>query len=110
MKTKLFYVAVVAAALWVNSTFAQSGYVDAIYAACATYGCDGDQLVRVVGCETAGTWDPYVVGPNGERGLFQYHPASFNPAGYWAWDQPYLQIDIAAQDWAAGYGGEWVCQ
>jgi hypothetical protein len=96
------------ASLWASTAQAQSGYVDAIYAACAEYGCDGDQLVRVVDCETAGTWDPDIVGPNGERGLFQYHPNGHNPAA--AWVDPYTQIDIAAQEWAAGLGYRWVCQ
>ena len=89
-----------------TSTTAQSGYEQAIYAACATYGCDGNQLVNVMYCESGG--DPSAIGPNGERGLFQYHPQGHNPAA--AWVDPYTQIEIAAQEWAAGLGYLWVCQ
>lgn len=85
-----------------------TGYEAAILDACARHGCDGAQLIRVMYCESGG--DPYAVGPNGERGLFQYHPASHNMAGYWAWEDPYAQIEIAAADWAAGLGYLWVCQ
>jgi hypothetical protein len=81
-------------------------YEQAIYDACARYGCNGDQLVRVMYCESGG--NPYAVGPNGERGLFQYHPYGHNPAA--AWVDPYTQIDIAAREWAAGLGYLWVCQ
>jgi hypothetical protein len=97
-------------ALWVNGQIAygQGIYEAAIHDACARHGCDGDQLVRVMYCESGG--DPSAVGPNGERGLFQYHPQSHNMAGYWAWEDPYLQIEIAAADWAAGLGGMWSCQ
>lgn len=96
--------------LWASSepVEAQYTYEQAIYDACSQYGCDGGQLVRVMYCESGG--DMYAVGPNGERGIFQYHPQSHNPAGYAAWDDPYLQIQIAAQDWAAGLGYLWVCQ
>ena len=108
---KIVLAAWLAFAASTGAASAQSGgYVQAIYDACAIYGCNGDQLVGVVECETGGTWDPYVIGPNGERGLFQYHPVSHNPAGYYAWEDPYLQIQIAAQDWAAGLGHHWVCQ
>jgi hypothetical protein len=95
--------------LSISSASAQSsGYEEAIYAACAKHGCDGAQLVRVMYCESGG--DPSAVGAQGELGLFQYHPQSHNPAGYWAASDPYLQIEIAAQDFAAGLAGYWVCQ
>lgn len=99
-------------ALWlafvgsVGAATAQSGYEAAIYDACARYGCNGDQLVRVMYCESEG--NPGAIGPNGERGLFQYHPYGHNPGA--AWVGPYEQIEIAAQEWAAGLGYLWVCQ
>ncbi len=105
---KLILAAWLALVFGVGTVSAQSGYESAIYDACARYGCDGSTLVRVMYCESGG--NPYAVGPNGELGLFQYHPQSHNPAGYWAASDPYLQIEIAAQDWAAGLGGYWVCQ
>lgn len=81
---------------------AQGGYEDAIYAACATYGCDGSQLVRVMYCESGG--NPGAAGVHGEQGLFQIMP-------FWGvgWD-PYAQIDWAAQMFASGQGSMWVCQ
>jgi hypothetical protein len=106
---RVFYGIVLAAALWLNSTFAQGGYEAIIHEACAYHGCDPSQLIRVVECETGGTWDYTVVGPNGERGLAQYHPASHNPAGYAAWADPHAQLWIMAADFAAGLNGMWVC-
>lgn len=86
---------------------AQGGsYEQAIIDACARYGCDASQLIRVMYCESGG--DPNAVGPNGERGLFQYHPNGHNPGA--AWVDPYTQIEIAASEWAAGLGYLWVCQ
>ena len=107
MKRAVIAVALTAA-LWASQAAAQGGYEAAIYDACARYGCNGDQLVRVVDCETGGTWDPGVVGPNGERGLFQYHPQGHNPGA--AWVGPYEQIEIAAYEWSQGLGYLWVCQ
>jgi hypothetical protein len=85
---------------------AQSGYEQAVYDACARYGCSGAQLVGVMYCESGG--DPSAVGPNGERGLFQYDPNGHNPGA--AWVDPYTQIDIAAREWSQGLGYLWVCQ
>jgi hypothetical protein len=82
------------------------GYEAAIYDACAQYGCDGNQLVRVMYCESGG--DHGAVGPNGERGIFQFHPNGEWP--YAANYGPYEQIDLAAQLFAQGYAGSWVCQ
>jgi hypothetical protein len=91
---------------------AQTAFDADIEAACATYGCDAEGLKRVAMCESAGTglhtWPDgtYVTGPNGEIGLFQFHPA-----GTWgAVGNVYTQIDIAAQQFAAGLGGnDWSC-
>jgi hypothetical protein len=99
-----------AVSLGMGSAAAQGSYINTINAACAELGCDPAQLIRVVDCETGGTWDYTVVGPNGERGLAQYHPASHNPAGYAAWADPHGQLWIMAADFAAGLSGYWVCQ
>jgi hypothetical protein len=105
-RLRILWVVVLWFALCFNVALAQGGYEAAIYDACARYGCDGAQLVNVMMCESGG--NPYAVGPNGERGLFQYHPQGHNPAA--AWVDPYTQIEIAAQEWAAGLGYLWVCQ
>jgi hypothetical protein len=87
---------------------AQSGYEQAIYDACARHGCDPNQLIRVMGCETGYTYDHGSVGPNGERGIFQFHPNGEWP--YAAWYGPYEQIELAAQLFAAGRSDAWVCK
>ena len=99
--------AVLASALGTATATAQAtDYESAIYDACSRYGCDGSQLVRVMYCESGG--DHGAIGPNGERGLFQFHPEGAWP--YAAWYGPYEQIELAAQLWAQGYGYHWVCQ
>lgn len=88
--------------------YQMGGYEAAIHEACAQYGCDPYYLIAVVDCETGGTWDHWnSVGPNGERGLFQFHPQGEWP--YAAWYGPYEQIDLAAQLFAAGRADAWVC-
>jgi hypothetical protein len=95
-----------------SSALAQTAFDADIDAACATYGCDAAGLKRVAMCESAGTGlhqyadGSYVTGPNGEIGLFQFHPS-----GTWgAVTNVYTQIDIAAQQFAAGQGAaNWVC-
>jgi len=83
---------------------AQGGYEAAIYDACARHGCNGDQLVRVMYCESGG--NPSAVGAQGEVGLFQIKMEIW-PVN--AWD-PYASIEFAAQMFASGQGGNWVCQ
>lgn len=83
----------------------QYAYEHAIYDACARHGCDPEQLIRVMYCESGG--DHSAVGPNGERGIFQFHPNGLWP--YAAWYGPYEQIELAAQAFASGLGYHWVC-
>jgi len=87
---------------------AAGAYEDAIYQACATYGCDGDTLVRVMECESGG--DPYAISPDGDYGLMQIKPLWFDSYGITDWTNPYQQIDAAARMWADGLGFMWVCQ
>lgn len=110
---KAFLVALAAFALLTSTASAQSAYEAEIYDACDPsdgdgYHCDASQLIRVMYCESGG--DTYAVGPNGERGLFQYHPQSHNPAAYATGFDPYASIWNAAADFAAGGAGYWVCQ
>ena len=86
---------------------AQDGYVGAIYASCAVYGCDPEFLIGVVDCETAGTWNPDIIGPNGERGLAQIHPSGHYSYA-WGWSGE-AQIELLAQEVAAGNGCRWAC-
>lgn len=82
------------------------GYESTIHDACARHGCDPYQLIRVMGCESGG--DHSAVGPSGERGIFQFHPNGEWP--YAAWYSAYDQIELAAELFAAGYAGSWVCK
>ena len=77
-------------------------YEAAIYNACARYGCDPNQLVRVMYCESSG--NPNAVGPNGELGIFQVDPQ------YWGYMDSWQQIEFAAHMFATGQGYHWVCQ
>ena len=88
----------------VGSVSAQGGYEAAIYDACARYGCDGNQLVRVMYCESGG--DPYAVNPvTGDYGLMQIDLDVWGPI-----TDPYAQIEFAASMFASGQGYHWVCQ
>lgn len=81
---------------------AQSGYEDAIAAACARYGCDAGYLVSIMLCESGG--NPDAVGAQGETGLFQIKD--------WIWHvgtDPYAQIDFAARMISAGRTDLWLC-
>lgn len=56
-----------------------------------------DQAIEVVDCETGGTWDPTVVSPTNDHGLFQinerYHRAEFER--------------VTGQPWSAVYDPFW---
>lgn len=92
--------------LWLPTpVLGQGGYEAAIYDACARYGCDGDQLVGVMYCESGG--DPNAVGNHGEIGLFQIKPWIWTSVDPW---DPYASIEFAAAMFASGQGDNWVCQ
>jgi soluble lytic murein transglycosylase-like protein len=83
------------------------GYEQAIYDACARYGCDGSWLVSVMYCESGG--DPNAVGVHGEIGIFQFMPDTFySHGGSDIWN-PYDQIEVAAEMFAAGLSYHWLC-
>lgn len=98
-------VAIASLAMFAGAATAQYSYEAAIYDACARYGCNPEQLINVMYCESWG--DHSAVGPNGERGIFQFHPQGEWP--YAAWYGPYEQIELAAQLFAAGRSDAWVC-
>jgi len=86
----------------------QSGYEQAIYDACARYGCNGDQLVRVAGCESG--FNPNAVGAHGEIGLFQFMESTYYAHGGTDIWNPWEQIEVAARMWGQGLGWHWLCQ
>ena len=80
-------------------------YEEAIYDACSRHGCDGDLLVATMYCESGG--DHGAVGPNGERGILQFHPQGDWPDAAWA--DPWTQIEVAAIAFANGLSCKWAC-
>lgn len=101
---KLIVLAALALSLTGVGASAQSGYESAIYDACARHGCNGDQLVRVMYCESGG--NPYAVNPvTGDYGLMQINLNVWGPI-----TDPYAQIEFAAHMFATGQGYHWVCQ
>lgn len=101
---KILLAAWLAFVMSVGAVSAQSGYEGAIYDACATYGCDGSQLVRVMYCESGG--DPTAYNPvTGDEGLFQ-----INNSIWGVGTDPYAQIQFTAMMFGSGQGYHWVCQ
>lgn len=84
---------------------AAQSYADMVYEVCANEGCivSPETMIRVIGCETGGTWDHSVVGPNGELGILQIDPRYHAEA----YGTPYQQIEYAANH----LGGDvyWAC-
>jgi soluble lytic murein transglycosylase-like protein len=80
------------------------GYEEAIVDACARYGCDAGQVIRVMYCESGG--DPYAVNPvTGDYGLMQINLGIWGPI-----TDPFAQIEFAAEKFASGQGDLWVCR
>lgn len=90
---------------------------DVIYAAAAEYGVSGDELFRVIHCESAHFRPDVMYGPTrgaaGEIGAAQLHPAgllrTFFSVGFDdPWD-PSQSIYFAAWGFAHGLRGHWNC-
>ena len=84
-----------------------------IRSACNDYGCNPEQLIRVMYCESGGRSNAV----NGVySGLFQFHPNTFQAnanrigltnADIW---NPYHQIQVAAWMFANGQAWQWGCK
>ena len=84
-----------------------------IRSACNNYGCNPEQLIRVMYCESGGRSNAV----NGVySGLFQFHPNTFRAnanrigltnADIW---NPYHQIQVAAWMFANGQAWQWGCK
>jgi soluble lytic murein transglycosylase-like protein len=84
---------------------AQGGgsYEQAIYDACARYGCSAEHVIATMYCESGG--DPGAVNPvTGDYGLMQINLSIWGPI-----TDPYAQIEFAAQKFAAGQSYLWLC-
>ncbi len=84
-----------------------------IRTACSQYGCDAEQLIRVMYCESGGRSNAV----NGiHSGIFQFNPNTFRAnakrvglvdADIW---NPYHQITVAAWMFANGQAWQWQCK
>jgi hypothetical protein len=85
----------------------------AIRSRCAAYGCNAEQVIRVMYCESGGRSNAV----NGiHKGLFQFNPNTFranaNRVGISnqnIWD-PYQQITVATWMFANGQAWQWSCK
>jgi len=70
-------------------------------------------LLSIVRCETGGTFDPYSVGRQGERGAAQLHPRGELIRFYaWGYDDPYSpyqSVRFLAQRITQGGARAWSC-
>ena len=82
-----------------------------IYAAAATYGQNGDDMLRVAQCESG--LDPYnVTSPYSASGLFQFLPGTWASTPFAGEDifDPVANANAAGWMWSVGRRNEWVCQ
>lgn len=89
-------------------------YAEQITARCETLGCNANQLIRIMYCESSG--NPSAVGSGTYIGLFQFLPSTFNaykikaglPNGdiYNGSDQ----INVATYMFANGQANQWGCK
>jgi hypothetical protein len=70
-------------------------------------------LYSIVRCETAGTFDPYSIGRQGELGAVQLHPRGelkrFYAWGYFDPFSPWQSVRFLAQRLAMGGARAWSC-
>jgi hypothetical protein len=101
-----------------SSAHAQARYtsddtIAAIDEASAEIGVSWTWLYSAVRCETAGSFDPYSVGRQGELGPAQLHPRGelqrFYAWGYLDPFSPYQSIRFMAQRFAMGGASAWSC-
>jgi len=109
-KRKVVYVAKVTAPA---PSRVDGNFVGAIIEKCAVFGCNPDQLVRVMYCESGGRSNAR----NGiHTGLFQFNPRTFaanaNRSGVPGADiyNPYQQIHVAAWMFSQGQARQWSCK
>jgi soluble lytic murein transglycosylase-like protein len=94
--------------------FTADDTIAAIDQASAETGVSWTWLYRVVACETGRTFNPYVIGRQGERGAAQLHPRGklpqFYQLGYDDPYDPYQAVRFMAYRFAAGQAGAWSCR
>ena len=98
------------------ASFGGSDYESLIRERCAQLGCNAEQVIRVMYCESGGRANAVNRGGSGASGLFQFMPPTFNAnakrvglAGASIWD-PNAQIIVATAMFANGQAGQWSCK
>jgi len=89
-------------------------FESAIRNRCAAVGCNSEQVIRVMYCESGGRSN--AANPSGASGLFQFMPRTFSAnasriglSGANIWN-PYHQIEVATWMFANGQAWQWVCK
>jgi hypothetical protein len=105
----------VAEPMAVVPTISNFDYVSLIRERCAALGCNAEQVIRVMYCESGGRANAY--NTSGKwSGLFQqdprYWPSRAARAGVGGASifDPHAQIIVATQMFASGQGGHWTCK
>lgn len=106
--------ALTAHAAQAQERFTPDDVLDAINLASADSGVSYEWLRRVIACETGQTYNPYVVGKQGELGPAQLHPRGLLPefykAGYTDPVDPYQALTFTAQRFLRGDAYKWTCR
>jgi len=91
-------------------------YEDLIRERCSVLGCDANQLIRVMYCESGGRANAVNRGGSGASGLFQFMPRTFaanaariGMAEASIWDAR-AQIYVATYMFANGQAWQWSCK
>jgi soluble lytic murein transglycosylase-like protein len=91
-------------------------YESLIRERCDVLGCDANQLIRIMYCESGGRANAVNRGGSGASGLFQFMPRTFSAnaariglAGASIWDAR-AQIYVATYMFANGQAWQWSCK
>lgn len=107
MKSKLFYVAVLVAALWLNSTWAQSGWDPVVSDACGGDAGCVNRISWLIQCESGGNEGAVSAAINPGTGMYDYGLLQISPIwGDVAYADGATQIYWAAQNLGSVW---WAC-
>lgn len=108
------FVVLASAAPTFAESFTADDTLDAIAVASANSGVSYARLLRVIRCETGGTFNPYSIGRQGELGAVQLHPRGelwrFYAYGYTNPFNPYHAVHFLADRILVGGAGAWSCR
>lgn len=98
------------------TNYASFDYETLIRERCNQLGCNPDQVIRIMYCESGGRANAVNRGGSGASGLFQFMPRTFAAnaariglAGASIWD-PRAQIYVATYMFSIGQAGQWTCK